>query len=125
MTMLLETLLVGVGGACGALARGALSSFTKRIVSSAWPWATFAINIIACLAMGLLMRANLGRPLYLMVTSGFLGGFSTLSTLNYEAVSLVEVKHRRRLAVGYLAATYVVCLGAAAVGFLVAGFLMG
>lgn len=116
--MLFDALLVGVGGALGALARGGISSVTKRLVASTWPWATFSINVVACFIMGLVMQMNLEQPLYLLVTSGFLGGFSTLSTMNYEAVTMASEKRRKRLGVWYVVATYAVCLFSATVGFL-------
>lgn len=122
MTMLLlNVLLVGVGGALGALARGGLSSLTQRVVASAWPWVTFSINVIACFIMGMSMQMNLDQPLYLMLTTGFLGGFSTLSTMNYEAITMVSEKRRKWLGAWYVAATYMVCLASAAVGFLLGG----
>ena len=47
---------------------------------------------------------------------GFLGGFSTLSTMNCEAVDLI-LGGERALGVAYVAATYACTLGAAALGF--------
>ena len=56
------------------------------------------------------------QTLYLALTMGFLGGFSTLSTMNYEAVELVIQKHFIE-GFGYLALTYASTIGAAALGY--------
>ena len=55
--------------------------------------------------------------------TGFLSGFSTLSTMNYETVELV-LGGKRALGAGYLAATYATTLGAAALGFAMANTVM-
>lgn len=69
------------------------------------------------------VQADLNEVLYLAATMGFLGGFSTLSTMNYEAVELV-LGGKRALGAGYLAATYASTLGAAALGFAIASAVM-
>ena len=59
---------------------------------------------------------------YLALTMGFLGGFSTLSTMNFEAVELVSQQHYAE-GLGYLATTYASTIGAAALGFTLVTFL--
>lgn len=54
---------------------------------------------------------------------GFLGGFSTLSTMNCEAVDLI-LGGERALGVAYVAATYACTLGAAALGFVTAHHIL-
>ena len=54
---------------------------------------------------------------------GFLGEFSTLSTMNHEAVELV-LGGKRTLGAGHLAAAYASTLGAAALGFAIASAVM-
>lgn len=55
---------------------------------------------------------------------GFLGGFSTLSTMNCEAVDMVTEGHRGEAA-AYLVVTYGSTLGAAALGFALAHAILG
>lgn len=59
---------------------------------------------------------------YLSLTMGFLGGFSTPSTMNYEAVELIS-QHEYATGIGYLTATYASTIGAAAIGFALTAFL--
>lgn len=116
---------VGFGGALGALCRSKATGFLKARIHSDFPAATFIINLCSCTLAGiaLAVQANLDEALYLAATMGFLGGFSTLSTMNYEAVELV-LGDRRALGAGYLAATYASTLGAAAAGFAVASAIL-
>ncbi len=112
--------VVGFGGALGALCRSKATGFLKARTHGDFPVATLIINICSCT---LAVQADLNEMLYLAATMGFLGGFSTLSTMNYEAVELV-LGGKRALGAGYLAATYATTLGAAALGFAVASAVM-
>lgn len=47
-------------------------------------------------------QIQLDGIVYLALTMGFLGGFSTLSTMNFEAVELVSQRHYAE-GLGYLA----------------------
>lgn len=121
---------VGFGGALGALCRSKATGFLKARTHGDFPVATLIINICSCTLAGialagiaLAVQADLNEVLYLAATMGFLGGFSTLSTMNYEAVELV-LGGKRALGAGYLAATYASTLGAAALGFAIASAVM-
>lgn len=98
--------LVAVGGALGAVLRWALGTVTPD--GSGFPWTTFAINVVGCLALGLLPLVD-GRDhrVTLLLGPGLLGGFTTVSTYADQARELVVDG-----AVG-LAGTYVICTLAA------------
>lgn len=117
--MSIVTLLaVGAGGALGALCRNKATAFLKLRFPGRFPLPTLFINLAACLTAGiaLALQLRLDATLYLAITMGFLGGFSTLSTMNFEAVELIAQKHYAE-GIGYLAATYASTIGAAALGF--------
>lgn len=120
----LVILAVGLGGALGALCRSKATTALKLRLDEPFPWPTLLINLTSCFLAGLLLheQAALNQTVYLALTMGFLGGFSTLSTMNYEAVDLV-LCGRIRTGAAYLAVTYASTLGAAAVGFALAGAL--
>lgn len=120
--MSIATLLaVGAGGALGALCRSKATAFLKPRFTGRFPLPTLLINLTACLTAGiaLALQLHLDGTFYLALTMGFLGGFSTLSTMNFEAVELITQKHYAE-GVGYLAATYASTIGAAAAGFTLA-----
>lgn len=85
-------LLVGAGGAIGAMLR----YFVSTQIPAAFPYATIIINITGSLAMGLLIGI-LARTLppmedeiRLFVAVGILGGFTTFSAFSLDAVTLWE-----------------------------------
>lgn len=97
-------LLVGTGGALGAVARYGVGLMVKS--ASGFPWATLSVNIAGSLLMGLVMgwlgrQSGATEPVRLFLAVGLLGGFTTFSAFSLELVGLLE---RRELvaAGGYL-----------------------
>jgi fluoride exporter len=118
-------LLVGLGSAAGGAARYALSWLVDRYLDSRFPWGTFAINLTGSFVIGLFFGATGSGELFidaptghLVLTYGFLGGYTTFSTFTLEALGLI---HRRRtqLAVLYLTASVITCFLGAAAGYLI------
>jgi CrcB protein len=97
-----------VGAVLGVLARYGVS-VTVPHDPGTWPWATFGVNLVGCLIVGLLMAAlidhrsphRLARP---FLVSGFLGGFTTFSALALETRDLIAAD-RLGMALGYVAAS--------------------
>ncbi|HKN62747.1 MAG TPA: CrcB family protein [Gaiellaceae bacterium] len=109
------TLAIGLAGALGALARHQLESFVNRRWGDAFPWGTFAVNVSGSLVLGVLVGVfarRLDVPLWLQAgaTVGFLGAFTTFSTLSLQVY--------RSTATGHL-----LVAGANALGSLAAGTL--
>lgn len=116
-------LAVAVGGALGALCRGLMTRMLKRYTPGAWPFATLTVNLIACFFAGALAPLALNDLVRLAAVMGFLGGFSTLATMNFEAASLFRDK-RYSACLLYLLVTYASTIGIAAVGFAVSSAIM-
>jgi CrcB protein len=88
--------------------------------SGHFPWATFAINTSGAFVLGFLLAAILERwraPWYLrpLTCVGFLGAWTTMSTLAFEADLLTKDGHSGS-AVAYLLATLFAGLVATALG---------
>ena len=89
-----ETLWVGAGGFAGAVARYLVSIWVTTWIGSAFPYATFLINVSGSFLLGLLVGMLEGHavsavvPLSLGV--GFLGAYTTFSTFTYETIRLLE-----------------------------------
>ena len=97
-------MLVGTGGALGAVARYGVGLWVKT--ASGFPWATLSVNVGGALLMGLVMGwlgrpAGAGEPVRLFVAVGLLGGFTTFSAFSFELVTLLE-KRELMAAAGYL-----------------------
>lgn len=99
---------VVVGGAIGALGRGALDELLPP-EPGRWPWGTFAANLIGCALLGwlatrLLERlppATYRRPL---LATGLCGALTTFSALQVEALELGRDGHAP-LAAAYVASS--------------------
>lgn len=120
----LTILAVGIGGAIGALCRSKATTYLKLHTTGTFPWPTLIVNLTSCFIAGVLLffAAEMDQTAYLGLTMGFLGGFSTLSTMNYEAVELMFAGHART-SLAYLATSYLSTLGAAALGFALAALV--
>lgn len=80
---------VAVGGAVGSLLRYGLAQLANL---PGWPVGTWLANVIGSFAIGVLFvigkeRGGFSPELYLLFTTGMLGGFTTFSTFSLEVVS--------------------------------------
>ena len=108
-----------LGGALGALARGGVAEALPR-ESGGWPWATLLVNLVGCLALGLLVGRVFDRsagPPWLrpFLATGVLGGFTTYSAFAVETVQLAEAG-RVGTAAGYVLVSVAGGVLAAALG---------
>ena len=117
---------VAVGGSLGAVSRMIVG---RLLANASFPWATVAINLAGCFALGLLVCATHDgiashRALRVALGTGFLGAFTTFSTFSVEAVALAEEK--RWLAAGlYVGGQVIVGLALAAAGMIAGRTLRG
>ena len=79
---------VGLGGVLGSVSRYALGKSISRYNRTTFPWATFLINVLGALLLGVVSAIHAGNMLYWTVGEGFLGAFTTFSTFMYEGFSL-------------------------------------
>lgn len=117
-------LLVGAGGALGAMARYGFSSIVGRLWPMSFPLATLLINIIGSIAMGLFvglmakfLPAN-QEDLRLFVAVGIFGGFTTFSSFSLDTIVLIE-RGELLSAIAYVALSVVVCLIGLYLGLLI------
>jgi CrcB protein len=94
--MLQQILYVGLGGFVGSSLRFLLGGLAQRLSPmGGFPVGTLAVNVLGCLAIGLLggladqrQALDVSQRLFLMV--GVLGGFTTFSSFALETLSLVQ-----------------------------------
>ena len=111
-------LLVCLGGALGSGARYLVSLSAAQMWGVAFPWGTFTVNIAGSFLIGLAMSVMPAGDLRLFVTTGVLGGFTTYSAFNYDAVHYLRNGPSATAAI-YLIATVAGCLMSGFAGVLI------
>ena len=88
-------LLVFLGGGLGSMLRHAVNQASAVMFGLNFPYGTLFVNISGSFAMGLIagwfaFRGEGGRMLFLFLTTGVLGGFTTFSAFSLDAALLWE-----------------------------------
>ncbi|WP_314943277.1 fluoride efflux transporter CrcB [Abiotrophia defectiva] len=113
----MEFVLVGVGGALGAILRYLLGLLPYQ---GSFPFKTWAINLVGSFLIGWL-SARLGRQAWfpgdqLLLITGLCGGFTTFSTFSLENLELLQAGHYSQ-ALLYMASSLVLGLACVALGY--------
>jgi len=88
-------LLVGAGGFLGAISRYVVDGFVSSATAGRFPFGTLVVNLTGSFVLGLLFalsieRAVLPSTIRAPVLIGFIGAYTTFSTLTLETWRLVE-----------------------------------
>ena len=90
----MQWFLVALGGAIGALSRYGAD---RAVISAIGPtqWGTFIINITGSFLLGLFLELSAAREswpseLRLLIAVGFLGSYTTFSTLTVASVQMMD-----------------------------------
>ena len=118
-----KLLLIGAGGAAGALLRYALSGLAYRFLGETFPWGTFIVNVVGCFVIGLLWavveRTPISPALHVFVFTGVLGAFTTFSTYGLETFNLLR-DGEIMLGLANFLASNLIGVGAVIAGFFIA-----
>ena len=111
-------LCVALGSAAGGVARWLIAGAMNR-PGTAWPAGTLAVNVAGSLLIGVLARRLGGDAgvAWLLLATGFCGGFTTFSAFSLEALRLLQ-EGRTGRALLYVVASVGLSLAAAAVGWM-------
>ena len=105
-----SVLLVGTGGALGAMGRYGLSLLPWR---GEFPLLTLLTNLLGAVLIGFIAglagRGRLNPSAALFWKTGVCGGFTTFSTFSLETVTLLS-NGKSGLAAAYVALSVVLCL---------------
>ena len=91
----MHILYIGVGGFLGAVSRYLISRFMNNLIST-FPMGTLVVNVAGSFVLGFIVYSlAFGKsiPVNLrdMITIGFIGALTTMSTLSYESFRLAEL----------------------------------
>ena len=123
MDGLISLLVVTLGGASGAVTRFWLSGAIGRRIGETFPWGTLIVNVSGAAAIGVAAAAlpaggGTGMPqlLWLAVVTGYLGGYTTVSSFSLQTMNLTRAGEAMAAA-SNVAASVLLSLAAAAAGF--------
>jgi CrcB protein len=121
-------LIVFLGGGLGAALRHGVNLAAARLLGTAFPYGTLAINVLGSLAMGLIaeyfaLKVGLPQRWRLFLTTGVLGGFTTFSAFSLEAALLYERGQIAGAAL-YVVASVVLTIGALFAGLAIVRMLV-
>lgn len=125
--MIRAIILVGIGGGIGSILRYLTSVFANKYFQTSFPLGTFAVNIIGCLIVGILIglfeRQQLTNPdLKFLFITGFCGGYTTFSAFASENINLFQ-SGNSLTAFLYIAASVFVSLFAVWLGLMLSHFI--
>lgn len=88
-------ILVFAGGGLGSLARWATTLLAVRLAGAAFPLGTLAVNLAGCFFIGFvhhfaMLTTRISPDARLFLTTGIMGGLTTYSSFNYEALVMFE-----------------------------------
>lgn len=86
---------IAIGGAAGAVSRYLIGGWVQELTDGRFPWGTFVVNISGSFFLGLVFalamdRAIVAPEIRVPLMIGFIGSYTTFSTLMLESWRLVE-----------------------------------
>lgn len=123
-----QAIAISLGAIAGALTRYYLTIWFANRLGMNFPYGTFFINISGCLVMGFFttlatQKINIISPeIKLMISTGFLGAYTTFSTFGLDTISLLQ-KGALFSAMTYLLGSTILGLASIQLGMIVARYL--
>jgi CrcB protein len=121
--------LVTLGAMVGTPARFFVSGAVARRFGETFPWGTLVVNVSGCVVMGVVAawahRHGFGTTsaAWLLMATGFLGSYTTVSSFALQTRALVA-DGEYRFALVYIALSLALCLGAVSGSFVAAARML-
>jgi CrcB protein len=100
MQLLLQYLVIGLGGALGSMLRFGVGSLIDSNVQKSgyiFPWGTVIVNITGCFIIGFVFTISTAEGRLMLspltrnfITIGILGGYTTFSSFSWQTLSLAQ-----------------------------------
>ncbi|SHK65841.1 CrcB protein [Reichenbachiella agariperforans] len=123
--MIKLALFVGIGGFLGSIGRFLLAQVFVKWFPGFSSVGTLAVNLIGCFILGVLVHSatKLDKEYFLLLTTGFCGGFTTFSTFGIENLNYL-INNNINTALLYMAISLVFGLLAAFAGWYIGRLLI-
>ena len=119
----LQLLWICIGGALGTGCRYLVGLWAAQALGTGFPYGTLIVNVVGSFLISIVMYLSidagaLSLPVRMFLTTGFMGGFTTYSSFNYETFKLIQ-SGAYTLAAGNVLATLLACATAGLLGLFV------
>ncbi len=93
--MITTIVSVAIGGSLGAVTRYGVNQGAVQVFGHGFPWGTIIVNVLGSFLMGVMiakfsMMDHVSHEMKTMLTTGFLGAFTTFSTFSLDFVTMWE-----------------------------------
>lgn len=132
MQLLMQYLVIGLGGALGSMLRfgiGSLIDTNVQKTGQIFPWGTIVVNVTGCFVIGFIFTISTGEGRLLLspitrnfITIGILGGYTTFSSFSWQTLALTQDGQWWSAAANVLLSV-VLCLVGCWLGAMLAGSL--
>lgn len=118
---MVDALVIGTGGAIGAVLRYLLSLWTEKYLGNRFPWGTLIVNVTGSFLLGVFTgwasrQIDVNPQLELFITVGLLGSFTTFAIHEFETILLLK-NRQRLLAILNVIAMNILCIGSVFAGY--------
>lgn len=100
MQLLMQYLVIGLGGALGSMLRFGLGSLIDSNVQKTgyiFPWGTIIVNVTGCFVIGFIYTISIGEGRMMLssltrqfIMIGILGGYTTFSSFSLQTLTLAQ-----------------------------------
>lgn len=92
---MIRYLMVAIGGGLGSVLRFWVGGFVSGKMGTRFPYGTFLINCTASFLIGFIItvlaeKTHWSPNLRFLIPIGFIGGYSTFSTFEYETFRVIQ-----------------------------------
>jgi len=132
MQLLMNYLVIGLGGALGSMLRFGIGSLIDSNVQKTgyiFPWGTIVVNITGCFIIGFIFTISTSEGRMFLspltrnfITIGILGGYTTFSSFSWQTLVLAQSGQRWEAAANVLISV-VLCLVGVWLGAMLAGWI--
>lgn len=118
--MISNILLIGFGGALGAISRFGINEILERYFINSSFSAVLLVNVVGCFLIGLIIGTSMPEKntMYYFFIIGFLGSFTTMSALTYQTIVIANTNLIH--AVSYIMLNVVITIAATYIGTIIA-----
>ena len=112
----MNILIIGFGGASGAIARYLINEILTKYLPSSFPIGIFLVNIMGCFLVGYFINTLIVTKdyNYYFFIIGFLGSFTTMSAFTYQSIELLNTNPLTGSS--YIILTIIFCIIATYIG---------